>query len=475
MRFGPVFSALPESVPKALYQEQHVKIRRPKPLDTPNVDQTTLIRSIASMLPKEFWYDRNIFPQSDSTLLALAQMSEDGRFVSGWLDSKFSCLPTDKGIALYNKAGRLITEGTSGEVFHYVTSYCKAAMPSVIHLHRFGFVKHVNLTGVLHEDLAAFRQARSFSAGLDRLSKIDELKLIDQDSTINKFPVAEFVQHKVCYHFGAGDNVSTSQRTLSLLYDRVVLVDPRLRSGTDSICSTWEAELENVPCNADIVSDVAYGDSDGVVLGDSARMVEAFYAKSTGRMVVVKYPLQLGIRARGVVLMKPRPHNLEIVVLLDSDGDELDQIYEVEMPKVHEVNRVRNMAVFTHRFNSQIKQLYNTSDEIRSYMRAPPPKLPEPPRTVKMKKPSRNANMAAGADRGGRALRQPLWFRAVKDPMFSFEGPSAVLPPGNIRTGSFAKFDPGLPDVGVSMRTLRNTAIAAGFDVVFENGQWTIK
>lgn len=476
MRFGPVFSALPETVPKNLYQEQTVRDRRPRPCETPNVDQQSLVRSIAKLLPSEFWHDANIFPQKDEVLLSLSQMTEDSSFVSGWLDSNFSCLPIDggEGVALFNKSGRCLATGTSGEVFHYVASYCKAAMPSLITLHRFGFVKHVNLTGVLADDLQAFRTARNFSAGLDRLSKIDELALIDQDSTVNKFPIDDYVQHGTCYHFGAGTNTSSSQRRLRMLYDKVVLIDPRLKEGVDSHCTTWEEMIKKVPPDADIVSDVAYGDDDGVVIGDSKKLVETLYGMADSRMVVVKYPLHPGINAKGIVLAKPRPHNMEIIVLLTSEGEPLDSIYKAEYPKVVKANQLRNAAVFVHRFNSRIKGLYNTSEEIRDYILSMPPDLPRPASVIRTPKRSRNRELAAGAASGGRADRHPAWYKAVKDPDFNFDGPAVLLPPANMQRGSFGILDPGLPDIGASMRSVKLSATAAGFDVAFQNGQWRV-
>lgn len=476
MRFGPQFSNLPPSVPQELYKEVKVKVPKPKFLESPNVDQKQLIRSIAKMLPEQIWHDPMVFPQRDSVLIALSQLSEVHDFIGGWLDSQFSCVPVDGMLALYNKHGEQLAFGDSGEIIHYAAQFCRRAIPAIVTIHRMGFVSHPKLTGVLHQDLEAFRKVRLVSPGLDRISKIEELERVDQDNTINKFVIAGLAQHATVYHLGAGTNMSSSQRALALVYERVVVVDPRCKDGTNSISATWQEVLANIPEDADIVSDVAYGDSLGMMLDGYIELVEELYKLVDNRLVMVKLPLQPGYQARGYVHAKPRPHNLEVVVVLDRDGDPLDDLYEEWKDPIITTNKERNAQLLSMAFMATIKDVQNSSRELKELILCKSPDIPQPTREVRTPKRSRNAILSeAGAKQGVSARRHTEWHKVLKNPEFDFEGVSVQLPPSfHITRGGMGRYDPGLPDVGLAFRSLRNAVIRAGYEVKFIGKTWQI-
>nr|AVB77238.1 hypothetical protein [Nai virus] len=477
MRFGPQFTNLPTTVPEELYVSVKAPVPKAKILESPNVDQQRLIRSLARMLPEAIWCDPAVFPQREAVLLAISQLSEHDTFVGGWLDSSFTCVPTDDGrLALFNKKGQELVVGHSGEIIHYAKEFCRKAMPAIVLVHRMGFVVHPNLTGVLAEDLELFRQVRAVSRGLDRISKIEELDNIDQDATINKFMMGGLPVHKTVYHLGAGSNLSSSQRALSLSYDTVVLVDPRCKNGVNSKSATWQEIIDNIPPDADIVSDVAYGDDTGMLVTGYKELVDRLYTICENRLVMVKCPLQLGYNAKGVVHCKPRPHNLEIVFILDPDGDDLDLLYEEYAPDVVMTNKERNRQILCMTFNARIKDVANTSKEITQLMSAAPPTIPKPKETIKTPRRSRNVCLAeAGAKKGAASKRHLAWFKIIKDKDFNFDGPSAKLPPAvGVRKGRITQQDPGLPDVGLSLRSLRVAALKYGYRMEYHNNCWNI-
>lgn len=476
MRFAPQFGNLPASLPAELYVKSKVKPEKPKILDSPNVDQQQLIRSIARLLPERIWLDPMVFPQRDIVLRAISQLSELDPYVGSWLDMNFSCVPiSNNQLALFNKSGETLVLGHSGEVMHYAAQFCRRAIPAIVNVHRMGFVAHPNLTGILHEDLQAFRTVRSVSKGLNRVSKLEELDYVDQDKTINKFVVGGLAQHPVVYHLGAGTNTSSSQRPLHLVYKTVVLVDPRLKSGHNSLAMTWEEVLSNIPANADIVSDVAYGDEHGMILDGFCELVTALYQLAGTRLVMVKLPLQYGYKARGSVHCKPRPHNLECVVILDPEGDHLDDIYDEYYTDVVEVNKERNRRILCMAFSPVIKDVYNTSSDLADYMNKTPPALPSPFIVRRTPKKSRNKALVNCAKKGVLAKRHTDWYRKIKDPEFDWNGPAVSLPPSFlVSVGSLGRYDPGLPDIDISLRSARLAAIRAGFEVSFVHKQWQI-
>lgn len=478
MRFGCKFSGLPASVPASLYivRKTRKKIKAVA-TDNPNEDQRALIRSVARQLPPEIWIDTRVFPQREQVLLALAQMSETDNFVGGWVGTAFTCVPDGSMLSLYRSA-QLLVRGTSGEVFAYAVQFCRQAVSSIVHVHRMGLVAHADLTGVLAKDLANYRSARRFSSGLDRVSKLEQLSHVDQDNTINKFNLSDLNIHKTVYHLGAGTNISSSQRGLALTYDRVVLVDPRCRDGPDSKSLTWEEILSSIPTDVDIVSDVSYGDADGMLCDGHHSLVAQLYKLCESRLVVVKLPLALGYEARGVVHVKPRPHNLEVVVILCIDGDPLDDIYYELENEVLRANAIRNEKMFSMTFSSKIKCVKNTSCELTELIRQSywHTRLPAPPDKRVTPKKSRNlAIIRVGSSAVKAASRHNSWYDTLTDASFRWDGPTVALPPTvQYCCGGLGPYDPGLPDVQLSLRSVRRAVEAAGLAVEYRYRSWQI-
>lgn len=81
---------------------------------------------------------------------------------------------------------QLIFNGPSEALYEYTIKFCIQALPQFVLVHQMGL-------GTFSDQLKSFRLTRAIQRGLDRVSKIRELSAIDFDSTIAKFPVAEFV------------------------------------------------------------------------------------------------------------------------------------------------------------------------------------------------------------------------------------------------------------------------------------------
>lgn len=475
MRFGPKFTSLPTTVPLNLYLNVKVNHAKPRPLDTPNDDQKRLIRSVAKMLPERIWFDPMVFPQREGVLLALSQLSEVDLFLGGWLDTTYSALPSPGGIALFNSSNQLLIEGHSGDVLGYAMRFCRRAIPIIINLHRLGHIKHPQMSLDLAENLRAFRKVRLISPGLNRVSKVEELDAIDQDKTINKFYIGGFRKHPLVYHLGAGTNVSSSQRPLMLEYERVVLVDPNCKNGENSLRMTWQEALSQIPPEADIVSDVAYGDGMGLVEEGALELVQALYELCTTRLVMVKIPLMLGYTARGFVHCKPRPHNLELIVVLDPDGDPLDEFYHLYGPDIIKTNEERNEQILSYAFNSSLKPVYNTSMDLYKFITTPFPKLPPPQPLVSTPKKSRNDILVSGEKKNRLSGRHVAWYRLLHDSSFKVEGPTVLLPNTfYIKPGPFTSLDPGLADVELSLRSVMAVAVSHGYAVKFVGRQWHV-
>jgi len=389
MRFGglhggsPVFPFLPDTVPKELYREV-VLCKQVKKNEIVAIEPTKhqLLKAIVSELDPRILDDPNVFPVDVEVLRALASFGEyvDRPIIP--VTNKYICIAKDGECFLETYTGFVLARGHPGDLFTYANKFCRPALRTIVHAMRNGYIP----SPIKHDNLAAalswFRKQRQFSKGLDAISKTDELGSIDQENVVNKFMLqCDDVQNDKCLHVGAGSNVSSSQIALFQHYSRVVLVDPRCVVGPDSVCGKFEPK--KVQEGWDIVSDVACGDAEGMTLEGQKELLEQLYSFCTGRLVIAKCGLQKGVRIRGFLRRKPRPHNLEIILELDPEGDTLDDIYDREAPKVLKVNELRNLRMYQHRFGG-LKQTFTDSYELCDIlMRKSKTKLPRAPHVWK--------------------------------------------------------------------------------------------
>jgi len=222
-----------------------------------------------------------------------------------------------------------------------------------------------------------------------------------------------------------------------------------------------------------VVCDIAVGDAEGMTLGGQKKLVEDLYSLSGDRLVVCKMGLQKGIKAKGILRRKPRPHNLEVIVTLTPEGEDLDQVYADYAPGVISANEVRNQRVFQHLFGG-IKSTFNGPwDLTDTLMARSKTKLP---RAACYHRPRLNRNDILAEQAGGRAAGDRyVKFSKACGGWPDMEKPSCILPDNfHLAPGRLRKYDPCLPDADFSVRSLVRTAKQRGYDVALRNGQLII-
>lgn len=299
--------------------------------------------------------DPNIFPCSEEILLKLSMSDEQPSLVRRWFSGIYNILSEGGVLSFYRTtegSDQLIFQGTSEVLYEYIVKFCIQALPQFVLVHQLGLVKHPGTLGTFSEQLRSFRLTRGVQKGLDRVSKIRELGAVDIDSTISKFPVAELWDdfcHDTVFHLGSGPAYASSQRALDH-YENCVLVEPVLEYENGRHWPlTWQEALPHIPLDCDVVSDVAYGDSLGMVGEGFRELVSALYQRCISSLVVAKINIDVDYgTARGFAISKVRPHNAELVVRLHESGDLLNEICCVERERALDANERRNERIYRH-------------------------------------------------------------------------------------------------------------------------------
>jgi len=479
MRFGKPVPFLPVGYPKDIYSKGKSKLVRKKLKLSVHHDTKLLLRHIAGLLPPSFFSDPNIFPVDPAVLVKIAtggQTHADP--IHNWVSGGYLTVPENGRVVLYRGTGggsKKLCEGSSGFVLEYIVSYCVAALTSFVAAHRAG-VMVCEEAGQFGELLKAYRRVRAKLRGLDRISKVDELRAIDQDSTICKFPVEpewfDF-ENTVCYHLGSGVEYSSSQRAL-WMYDQVILVDPLLTSESPVHRPvTWDKVWDEIPPEADIVSDVAYGDEWGMVVGLNT-LAQKMYARSATSLNIIKLTLEEGYPGiKGRVLSKVRPHNSEVVVRLDPEGEDLDKVFNSLREKVILANELRNAKIYRHEFDDVIKPCALSSSELGRLMRRKPRTLLPPTRYTRWRPTP--AGLYIESIQGEKLrLRQKRWRRICREPKLP-DCQYVILPNTyHVYPGYLVDQDPLFGDVNVSFRSLVETAKHNGMSMHYDGTNWTL-
>lgn len=459
MRFGPLFDSgpmryLPDNVPSELYEVG----RRPKPVvviddELSEQEQLKLIKEIAASMDPRLLEDLNIFPLPEEVALEFSQLRVARQTSMLIGHSKYQVSNEGELTALRTIKGEALARGSTGDVFAYACQYAPGAVLTIVRALSSGRVSISNgpVPDNIAEALAHYREQRAFSPGLDRISKTMQLAQIDCDHVYNKFlfsyDMVEQIKHPVVYHLGAGDNVSGSVFALYEHYERVVCVDPRLKPGVDQL----NASYLDVVLDGDVVSDMAFGDRSGMTITDK-RAIEDLYRICHDRLVIVKYGVRLGIQARGILLLKPRPHNLEVIVQLTPDGDPLDEICRDVESDVHMANKRRNEHVFLQRFPLKLKPLANAPYEYSKVLTVVAHPLPvvAPAYLDPVTKPMVIYNQLGGVDNAERMEKFRACVRKLRNAQ-SME-PYGYYPV-ELGPGDVANYDPGFPSVEYSARS----------------------
>lgn len=441
----------------------------------PTEDQKNLVRRIAGYVDPKLWVDPLVMNALKTGALALSQLTEVGAFSPSFIGCGYVCLPSGDIYCLYDKRGKLMFEGDVADLFQYVFGVCPKAQAAACSAVSMQYVAPRYAEQDIQALLSKYRLARRFSRSLDKCSKTAQYERIDQDSTIVKFTVPQDMRcNDNVLHIGSGHSTASSVKALSG-YRRIVTIDPRLYPGQRSKPDVFRKDL--VEPGWDIFSDVAYGDEEGMLVGESHNLAKQLYELSGDRLVVAKLPLVEGYgEVRGTMVWKPRPHNLEAIFILDSDGKLLDRYCRKWKEKIVAANQQRNEWVFKQALPDVIKPTFHSRSEIRDLLRSDMNPLPGVQHSRYIQKINRNAVLASQSG-GNRANSRFLQFcRKCLMPDYRFKKTHfALLPPSvNLKGKTFRELDPIMLDPDLAMRSIFHTAAKRGYEVVFQ-GEWRIQ
>lgn len=480
MRFGPngrppVFHFLPASVPQFLYTQQKArKVNRPKPISY-DKDQARILRTITEAAPPGFLSDPNIFPITPMLLKEIIELSEKSIGMMSHFCREIDVRYDGGDLSVVRTSDEFeFVKGGILQVYDYIIKCCPQAMSNFTMTARLLDLKVTAPENLIEEFLTTHRKIRSVCVGLDNISKTDELDAIDRDNTYLKFPVIWKTKNRKVLHLGSGSNTANNQIYLWNYYDRVYCVDPKITPSGHRCQEVFDPG--KVKPGWDIVSDIAIGDTYGLDTSMQSELLKALWPLRTDRLIVVK----LGVvddcpaQYRAVMLRKPRPHNLEIVIELTDLGEPLRDIMNRIRPTIIATNKERTSRMLKQDFEKVIKPSAINADDLTDIFHLmevvpdPPPKLMPPARIV-----SRNRAIldAIGVDRNSSRY---LALRALaRDPSFNFEA-GGILPDAfRIAEGVACDFDPGFVDYRFALASTCKTAVHRGFKLRFAN-TWTI-
>lgn len=476
MRFKEEFAFLPAGFPKDLYTEvKAVVVKRPVELNM-RPDTRKVLQALAKELPPGFFCDSNIFPLDPGVAYRLSKLEIPDVAVRRWYGGDFQIHQDGKNLVLKRLVGsepRVVIAGSSFDVFEYVIKFAVSALPVFVEASRRGLVVTPPRLVPFVDNIKSYRVFRNHSKGLNRISKVEQLARVDQDSTLKKFPLASYWNGAgTVWHLGSGREWATSQRAL-WMYRRVVCVDPLLAfSNEDHLKKTWQQVKDIIPDEDDVVSDVSFGDGLGMIRDGMLELVGWMQTLvRENRVVVVKLNIEVDyVGLYGEVVSKVRPHNSEVVVRLG--GDELVDLAGLR-EQVLQANDVRNMRVLTHLFPEDVKEVDVTSDELSALMRRPGPYLAGLPHTV-VRRPGRVQMYCEAVGIQAMAERHKKWIRCCKTrqlPDVEF----VVLPNAfQLQPGPVVGYDPGLADVRVGLVSVLRTAEMAGLTTRFDGFEWVL-
>lgn len=481
MRFPIHVPNLPHTYPKELYAPVLAappKVRSKVELVV-HPDLKRILRYYASLIPPSFFSDRNIFPCSPEVLRRLAVAEPATLTLKKWYSGEYVLADVGDRLVLSRvTVSRVhdVCEGDSYKIFEYAVKYCLAALPILVETARRGLIKHPKRILDFARELKSYRIFRNVSPGLNRISKTAELVKVDQDSTIRKFPAVEtWTGNTVVWHFGSGREWATSQRAL-MVYEVVVCVDPLLDGENSThVKGTWQNNLCYVPDDADIISDVSYGDAFGMVGDGMVSLVNALWAKvRPGRVILVKVNIgETYGEPRGCIVSKVRPHNAEVVLSLERDGDPIDQLLAQVREDVCEANKMRNEMILKLDFGDDYKPVDAGSSELSGFVRGKRPRLCGLKRRKRAGK-TRAQIYAESIGYNRLVGRQSEWRKVCS---------TGVIPPGTMYSllpaaryldrGPVFRFDPLFSDVWFSLKSVLETAKMRGLGVTFDK-EWRL-
>lgn len=450
------------------------KEKRAKKAVQPNEKQMVLIKSVAKLVDPAIWLDQNIFPSNPSVLKALALLTESAgqnvtsRFLRG---NYVAAMESYTTMRLY-RGSVVIFSGTIGEVYKFALKFAPDALPAI----KESCCKALYTSSCTTQDLASmltnFRNERNWAKSLEKLTKVCQLPMIDQDATPNKFRLtSDDCLGTFCVHYGSGCDNGNSVLALSAYNDKdgVVCVDPRIRhQGPSSHAAVYDASKHTY---GDTVSDVAFGDENGMVVGAMHSYVMQLYKGVKFGVVICKIVLVKGYgEVRGFVRNKPRPHNLELIVELHEDGDLLDDICDEYVESVIKANQLRNKWVYQQKIPIAKLDTFNSPDELKCLF------LVEKPDERYVKAPTfrrldRNVVLLTIKKDIGPVLWDKFRKRCrnTRLPCDRY----AVLPCYyEIQPGRLSNCSMVFPDVEMMFATLVKTAESRGLQVYYSSGEW---
>lgn len=466
MRYQPSFLSPPSDVP---FKQQNIK---PAEYcgDVLSEENEDLLKTLFSQIDVGLLrLAEDLLNERQSAKIATMKEPSQQRFslASGFVIAQEG--EKIKLISVGKHLGRVLCSGDSSHIFHYVSQFSPQNFSYLVTAARKGIIKHPSDTD-LWDRLDSYREGRSWSTGLDKLSKMWSLELLDQDVTTNKFFRHIPSEPGKIAHLGSGRLFS---RSLFAFCDHdVVGVDPASRNGPHTTTSKWQdVDLEKFDT---IISDVAIGADSGLApdelyeLGDECDLLS-----ERGKVVIAK--MFVGSNHRAKVLCKPRPHNMEVIIKFDPTAPFLES---QGINSFDKANRKRNEACFRHEFPREYKAVYNTPSELKRFIRFDYSRF-----LVltggKMSKRDLDRNKFLIFQGGVKTNRKRKMLQLCYDPFAErhLYGSGFCLLPRNyiIKHGPLIHSDPGICGAEFSFYSVWKTAVERGFKVTFKHNGWCVE
>lgn len=312
---------------------------------------------------------------------------------------------------------------------------------------------HIDEKLSVKERLCRSRELRGQDSMLNFVTKQQELLGAEQDGTWEKF---RQVDEEKVLHIGSGECL-VSKSSYGIKSDVMVYVDPLHHNGGDFLAATWESMDYSKYPGYVIVSDVAYGDKNGLSRGKFHEMLTSYYKSGlkcyAKIMLDGSYPEWMKYVPGSA--LKARPHNLEVVVLLSLDQRHptLRSLISDYGPSIHAANDFRDGIHLGQVYKPRKLPLTLTQSKIDLYCRGKKPRYPKFKKLVWNTDTSWFDNLkVVGLEPGRIKAMKSL----ARDPQYIMNPNNAACLPYHhvLKKGPIYKNDPGLGPVEFSLNTV---------------------
>lgn len=302
--------------------------------------------------------------------------------------------------------------------------------------------------------LSYFRQYRNLSRSMNRITKMAQLEHLDGDSSYFWFDDVEYDEDDSPLVVGVDDY-------------RVLMRFPH------STLVKADEFIENCErfYDVNILANVVVADAEGGYRNNQKLLRALKKASQAGSCVRVHMVVDSSVDLRGVVLRKPRPHNLTVIVYLDDVLEDLAPVFNDMIENIREANVTRNMMMlrgtpgvrkrpyrsWSSVLHHLVQMMVLHGEEI-SYIRNVMRK-----RDVKSKKPRPPSVVS-------RRIHDIRYYLSCKDVVF--EGDWYAMKPVMLYEGPIEWFVPPIGPVHVAINSCVRYAATKGFRPLYVLGTW---